>query len=298
MLRTEYEETNDYQKALYIFANFVEEVLEGDIERLKTYCFDALNTYIGKIVDPDMYLITQAIYILLWGHIYDLTFEKMGPWDSNCTYAYRGDTMNSFGSLFGKEGNGKDFAYRAKYFEADKDQELWMKIISFYEEYHTLGNFILLPNRGNMKNGINGARAEYLYGMRDYFDWFLIAIEQYQEKVKNGRIDMSKIELQLQQNPEYNPAFLDISKWEEIFFLHHYFRDGKPRLLFSTPIARRLLITTTPDERKGNRYYQNTEYLDLLNDYLDKSHEVIEYRSNKMVEILKEKLQGGNNYEM
>lgn len=36
--------------------------------------------------------------------------------------------------------------------------------------------------------------------------------------------------------------------------------------------------------------YGAEEYLELLEDFLDKSEEVIEYRTNKIIEVLKEKL--------
>jgi len=290
MERKEYEKTTDYENALQILKDFTNEVLGNDIDLLRTFCFDNLNKFVGDICDPDMYLIVQAIYIILWGNIYDLAFEKMGSWDWNGTYAFRGDTMNSFGSLFGKAGENNAFAYRAKYFGADKNPELWNKINEFYRMYHWLGNFIVLPNRGNVKYGINGARANFKTGMRDYFDWFLLSVGNYQEKVKSGDIHLSKFEMQLQQNPEYNPYFMRIEEWEEKFFLKHYFKDGAPKLLFHTPLERRLLITAEPQNRKGESYYTDEEYLELMEDYIDKSKEVIEFRTNKMVDFLKEKL--------
>ena len=36
-------------------------------------------------------------------------------------------------------------------------------------------------------------------------------------------------------------------------------------------------------------YYQEEEYLRIIEDYIDKSKEVIAYRTNKMVDYLKEK---------
>ena len=36
-------------------------------------------------------------------------------------------------------------------------------------------------------------------------------------------------------------------------------------------------------------YYQEEEYLRIIEDYIDKSKEVIVYRTNKMVDYLKEK---------
>ena len=81
MERKEYEKTTDYENALQILKDFTNEVLGNDIDLLRTFCFDNLNKFVGDICDPDMYLIVQAIYIILWGNIYDLAFEKMGSWD-------------------------------------------------------------------------------------------------------------------------------------------------------------------------------------------------------------------------
>lgn len=296
-VREMYEKTDDYKKALELLDEFVSDVLEGNIDALRTFCFDDLNLrkFVGHTYDPDMYLIVQAIYIILWGDIYDLTFNNMGSWDRKGTYAFRGDTMNSFGSLFGKENDETAFAYRAKFFAADRDPAIWNMILEFRKMYHWIGNFIVIPNRGSVVNGINGARAcyynrGYCEGMRDYFDWFLLAVDNYQSKVKSGNIKLNMFEMQLQQNPEYNPFFFDISECEERFFLKHYFENGKPKMLFETLLERRLLITAVPENRKNEKYYQDEEYLRIMEDYLIKSKEVIVYRTNKIVDFLKEKL--------
>lgn len=294
MNRIDYEKAEDYKESVKILRNFVEDILDGDIENLRDFDFATLTSYVGHIIDPDMYLITQAIYIILWGDIYDLTFEKMGTWDWNNKCAFRGDTMNSFGSLFGKEDKrkGRSFAFRAKYYNADQNPRLWEKIIKFSKSYHYMGNFIVIPNRGILRNGINGARGGYYNreeceGMRDYFDWFLIAISNYQNKVKEGDIGLSKFEMQLQMNPEYNPAFLAIKEWEDRFFLSPYFKDGEPVLLFRTPLEERLKVTDPEGTDPELSYYEADEYLELLEDFLDKSENVIEYRTHKMIENLK-----------
>ena len=287
----------DYQKSLKMVRGFVNDILGGDIEKIQSFCFDDLrdSKYRGRIADPDMYSITQALYINLWGEIYDLSFENMGAWNPQNTHPFRGDTMNSFGSLIGK-GKGKgQVGFRARYFGADWNEELWDKIVQFQRMYHYVGNFIVIPNRGTVRCGINGARAtfynqSYCEGMRDYFDWYLISIGEYQDTVLNGG-GLSKFGRQLQMNQEYNPSFLRISEWEEKFFLKPYFKDGKPILLFKTPLGERLKITTIPEQRKGTRFFDDEEYLDLLTDYLSKSITVIEYRSRVIVEVLKMKLQ-------
>lgn len=293
----DYEKTNDYKKSIEILKGFVRDVLDGNIEKLKDFDFTDLTTYVGDNIDSDMYLITQAIYIILWGDIYDLTFEKMGSWTWNNRYPFRGDTMNSFGSLFGKEDKekGREFAFRAKYYNADQNPHLWAKIKKFSKSYHCIGNFIVIPNRGTLEKGINGARGKYYNeekceGMRDYFDWFLIAIANYQNKVKRGDNHLSKFEMQLQMNPEYNPAFLSIKEWEERFFFKPYFKEGEPIVLFKTPLEERLKVTAANATNPKISYYGAEEYLELLEDFLDKSEEVIEYRTNKIIEVLKEKL--------
>lgn len=297
MDRRNYEKTNDYSKSIEILRGFARDVLDGDIEKLRGYDFTNLKTYVGDIVDPDMYLITQAIYITLWGDLYDLTFEKMGAWNWSNKYAFRGDTMNSFGSLFGKEDRKKDrsFAFRAKFYNADQNPRLWAKIKKFSKSYHCIGNFIVIPNRGTLRNGINGARAGYYNreeceGMRDYFDWYMIAVAKYQERVTRGDIHLTKFEMQLQMNPEYNPAFLKVKDWEERFFLKQYFKDGEPVLLFKTPLEERLKVTDPNGTNPEIAYYEAKEYLELLEDYLDKSEKVIEYRTDKIIETLKKLL--------
>ena len=303
MDRRDYEKTHAYNNSIEILRGFVRDVLDGDIEKLKDFDFTNLTrdctnltTYVGDIIDPDMYLITQAIYIILWGDLYDLTFEKMGLWNWHNEYAFRGDTMNSFGSLFGKEDRKKDrsFAFRDKFYNADQNPLLWAKIKKFSKSYHYIGNFIVIPNRGTLRNGINGARAGYYNneeceGMRDYFDWFLISIAEYQEKVKSGDIHFTKFEQQLQMNPEYNPAFLKIEDWEERFFLNPYYREGRPTLLFKTPLKDRLKVTAPNGTDPEITYYEE-EYLELLEDFLEKSEDAIAYRSNQIIEGLKEQL--------
>lgn len=297
MNRRDYEKTTDYSKSINLLKDFVRDVLDGNIEKLQDFDFTDLTTYVGDILDPDMYLITQAIYIVLWGDLYDLTFEKMGAWNWSNKYAFRGDTMNSFGSLFGKEDRKKDrsFAFRAKFYNADQNPRLWAKIKKFSKSYHCIGNFIVIPNRGTLRNGINGARAGYYNreeceGMRDYFDWYMIAVAKYQERVTRGDIHLTKFEMQLQMNPEYNPAFLKVKDWEERFFLKQYFKDGEPVLLFKTPLEERLKVTDPNGTNPEIAYYEAKEYLELLEDYLDKSEKVIEYRTDKIIETLKKLL--------
>ena len=143
MNRKEYEKTDDYIESIKIIEEFIREMLDGDIEKMRDLDFADLTKYISNSIDPDMILFVQAVYIVLWGDLYDLAFDKMGPWSSDGEHPFRGDTMNSFNSIFGKEGKDTEFAYRAKFFGADKNDVLWKKIREFHTVYHKLGNFIV-----------------------------------------------------------------------------------------------------------------------------------------------------------
>lgn len=295
MNRKEYEKTDDYIESIEIIKGFIREMLDGDIEKMRDLDFADLTKYISNSIDPDMILFVQTVYIVLWGDLYDLTFDKMGPWSSDGKHPFRGDTMNSFKSVFGEEGKDTEFAYRAKFFGADKNEVLWKKIREFHKVYHKLGNFIVLPNRAAYENGINGARGCYydnekIEAMRDYFDWFLVAVSDYQNKLKRGDSHFTKFETYFNENLEYDPSFLEIKDWEERFFLQPYFEKGKPVWLFETPSERRTLITAAPENRRGKKYYQDEEYLKLMEDYLDKSKAVIEFRTEKMIDCLQRKL--------
>lgn len=277
MNRKNYETTKDYQKAVELIRSFVKDELDGEVEKLKTYDLAALN----PDEDPDMMLITQAIYIVLWGDIYDLTFDNMGSWGQDGGKPYRGDTMNSFRSLIGKE------AWRAKEYGADKIPELWEKVQLFYHRYHSIGNCIVIPNRGVREGGINGSRGNY-WNMRDYFDAFLVAIDVFQEKLEHQDAHFTGFERELLCNAEYLPSYRKLEEWEDIFFLEPYFQEGKPIWLFNLPLEERLKKASADENAEGTQCFEKIEYLQFLDDYLTKSLEVIAYRSEKMVAKLQE----------
>lgn len=300
MNREKYKKSEDYQKSLLLINCFVRTILDGKIEKLKDFVLDDLKNkdYIGAINDPDMYLITQAIYIVLWGHVWNLSFSNMGSWGKtkDRQFPYRGDTINAFGKI--GEKDGKPFAYRAKYFEIEKNEMLWDKIEQFYATYHRIGNFIIIPNRG----GLNILKANWRNGMRDYFDWFLITLFNYQqrclnhsEKVISDFDDAFKsresFEECLKMNEEYSPTYLQVKDWNEIFYLDDFFTNGIPEKLFMTSPRDRLKITTAKENRKNlESYFNDNEYALLLNEYIERSVKFIDCRGQIMVSELEKAL--------
>lgn len=52
-MNREYEKSIDYQESLAILRGFINDVLDGDIEKLRDFDFANLTTYVGDIIDPD-----------------------------------------------------------------------------------------------------------------------------------------------------------------------------------------------------------------------------------------------------
>lgn len=289
--REEYRKTDIYIRSLNLIKDFIDEILDGDIEKLRDYSFEKLENkkYIGNIKDPDMYTISQAIYIVLWGWYYNLNENSLGSWgiSNESQFPYRGDTMNSFNTVF-----GDNLIVAKKYYELSEEKV--KVILEFHYNYHKIGNFIVIPNINN----INKSRAIY-NGLKDYFDWFLIAIYKYQcntiqndvlEKY-NGLDIFKRFEQKLKSNNEY--AILDMIEFKEVFYLNNYFKDDIPQPFIDVPPEIRL------KEYKGRKrfikygYFDNSEYEKLVSEYLSSANAVIEYRTGKIIEQLKTELSVG-----
>lgn len=107
--------------------------------------------------DPDNFAIVKSIYICLWGHLFDIKdIDEIGTYGIKIKRPYRGDTMNSYGVIASKCSNSK--------------------LIKQYKDvYHKMGNFILIPNFGNVNNQ-KGATKPREY-VQDSFELFLHALE-------------------------------------------------------------------------------------------------------------------------
>lgn len=55
-------------------------------------------------------------------------------------------------------------------------------------------------------------------------------------------------------------------------------------------LEERLKVTDPNGTDPEISYYEADEYLELLEDFIDKSEDVIKYRTNKIIEALKKKL--------
>lgn len=262
---------------------FNKEALGGDITKLANSDISLLirnvsdvkerNLYIGNINDPDMFKITQAIYIVLWGDIYDLTFDKLGPWGKK-KYPFRGDTMNSFNTVYGKE------MLIAKRYKLD--DALMESIVAYQSLYHSIGNFIVIPNRMN----VNSKRSNY-YSMQDYFDSFIGAIYQY--KNQNVETEYSSFFKELKdcfaKNPEYE--HLSFERIIRKFYLDNYVKNGQPYNVFNISYDLRKKEYVGRNRRSKTKFISDEEYLIIARNYSEKATTIIQYRGEKICEKLK-----------
>lgn len=293
METVEYEKTEDYQKAKELVCDFINEVLNGEVNKLKNTDLSKLicaakksyprgyifNKYVGDINDPDMYLIMQAIYIVVWGDIYDLTFDKLGPWGrtKDRQYPFRGDTMNSFNSVYGDNG------VIAKRYELDENT---MDMVNKYHKLcHSIGNFIVIPNRKN----VNCKRANY-YTMQDFYDSFVGVVYHlcYPGKETEYSLYYDVLASTLMVNGEYKA--IGFKNWCEKFFLDKYTKDGEPYNVFKIDIEMRDKEYKGRNKRSKNGCYSEEDYATLAKKYYETSKQIIEYRADRIVRILEDRI--------
>lgn len=324
MGKEEYRKLDIYKRSVELIKNFTDDVLEGDINRLAFFCLgdlehDRCRSMYEKYVmpddlsrgkqsnikwsfDPDDTALARACYCVLWGHLFHIGEDDehfIGSRTNNrdISAPYRGDTMNTFNTVLGKPF--ANIPHRIKMYGLEKYTDIMAQVWTFYRTYHMIGNMILLPNRGEggSNDGINNKRADYKYGLRDYFDLFLMNIYECQNP-GSGKFDPVVIERgrpfrQLMEdfNPEYKE--LDIKEMKTLFSLEDYFEGDVPKNVLGSSIER-FKITGFLEDRKTNEeaenFYTEEEYTKLAITYMDKCTELIHARSMRLVEQIKKEI--------
>ena len=256
-----------------IITHFVGEKLSGKIAKLEDYCFSELNgTRYGRCsgmseFDCDNTVLANAIYVLLWGgrgNIFpELTMENVGRGK-----AFRGDTMNSFNTVFGKY---------------DSTIDLWEKygmgeqVDSFQKKYHTIGNFIVLPNRATP--GIDTLNMYRGRTWGDFFDRFLIELD----KVLSGKEDKDAGLSACVACNQSSFQGIQISKMSNSMFLQDYIDESNamPKPVFGHYFA----------GNKIKRDIHDAAYRKFALSYIEKTIEIISNRSKKICLELSRKME-------
>ena len=258
--------------AAALIQDFISDTLAGDINNFRTFDFKSLKNSAkygapGENFDCDDTLLMRAIYTVLWGS----EFPGLSMEQPTAGRRYRGDTMNSFHTMFGREIAGKPgfFAGVEKYAPSEEFRE---RVRRFGKLCSNLGNYILLPHWYACGTTLNFYRGTNEW--HDFFDRFLIELC----KVLCNAEEQDERLIRL---VEVNGFYFDQRKGEENFrkmvktlFLEDYCgSDGMPRKLFPCNFHWR-------DTNDREQYFHDA------NIYLDKTQSLILSRCSKMISAL------------
>jgi hypothetical protein len=202
---------------------------------------------------------------LIWeGKLPELTsFTQIGSGE-----LYRGETINTFNTLFGKVGQFKDYI---------DDNDLIARIDDFKERYVSIGNFMLMPSYSYNNSTINSYRGKF-YLWRDYFDKFLFELD----KCLPGNIKESDETLLTLVNS--NRFYFDDINSIEIFcernYLNSYLVNKQVQLFFEQRLNWQ--IENTDEEKQ--------KYAKFARNYINKANEIIDERSSIIMDIIKKKI--------
>ena len=250
-------------KALSLIKQFVEKKLDNELINLKNYTFwyidgDPNFGNGSKYADADCTKIVYAIDYLLY---YEALKDENGnllipgyshPYKSN----FKGETIFTFKTLFGTQEIMED------------------RIKKFYNCYQKLGATTLLPCKtikiGNKSESINTWKGNYKNKYKDYIYPFLLELKEYLDNKKCSDQEMQKLF-------EENKFYFANKTYEQ------YLKDFK-------------LSDYDFSFEKDNYFYhwdkkKDTEkYKSFCKIYIDHTIEIINSRTNKMVDELTELL--------
>ncbi len=273
------------ERAKKLLLDFIQEKLNGNIDNIRDFDFKTLRES-DKFGCPRRYFdcddteVMRAVYVVLWENFLpELSMDTLGN-----TGKYRGDTMNSFHTMFGREIPEKPGFYAGleKYNPTDEIRE---RVRKFSRKYcSTIGNFVVLPNLYVQNTTLNFYRGTNQW--RDFFDRFLI-------QLRNVLCDYQKKDPLLNELVAANSFCFDQYRGrkgflalEKILLLEDYCEYGNtPKIEFPM-----------------NYHWKNPAdaetYLKDVEAYLDRAECIIYNRSWNIWFILREKLADElKNYE-
>ena len=260
------------KKAITIIRNFLKDYKLDSLDNLKTFSFWKIkddkdyNGYPGEY-DGDRTNIVYAIdYLLYKDSIPNLTLRGF-PCSNGKEGNYSGETICSFNTLFAKDLS------RREQIKTLFGKE-WTEIDDFFYVYQTIGNFMLLPSKtDDMKMSINNYKGFY---NKDYIDFFLHNLKFYLENKSSTKVLGRLLEYNkfyFTENKKYDDFIDDfyLSDFNQMKFegIHYYwwYNDSK---IFS-------------DEQVFAKYKL------FALDFVTKSKILINKRSEKIVNVLKDK---------
>jgi len=266
------------ERARRLLLDFIRKKLDGKLDNIRTFdiktlrCDDKFGCP-GRYFDCDDTEIMRAVYVVLWeDFLPELSMDTMGN-----AGKYRGDTMNSFHTMFGREIPDRlgFYAGLEKYHPSD---ELRERVREFGNRYcSTVGNFVVLPNLYVRDTTLNFYRGTNQW--HDFFDRFLI-------QLKNVLCDCGEKDPLLDELVDANAFCFDKFRGRKgfqalgrILLLEDYCDNGyAPKTVFP-------MNYHWKDPADAETYFRDADQ------YLKTAEEIIGLRSGRMLTELKEKLQ-------
>ena len=275
------------QNALEFLERFITtELPNKTVDDLKNYSFWEIEKIEEKkkifgceksFPDGDCSKIVYAIDYLLY---YDRLPEfKIPGYSTKSEYNYTGETINTFNTLFAKNLEKREQI--KKLFGAD-----WKKIQDetqnenpfaedFYHVYQRLGNFMLLPSKTLCDSqSINSYKGKI---KSDYFDLFLQELKKLLPL--NSKEDNSDILLLLVKE---NDFYFTKTKTVRQFLTDFYLNDYEDFNLMGEHYYHWYNNLFSDDSSRKS-------YKEFALNYVAQATKLINKRSEKLVEVLKEK---------
>ena len=263
-------------KAKSLITSFVEERLQGNLNKLVYFDFAQLRgdkkygVCSGGSFDCDNTNLSSAIYLLVFEDVWnDLSLSSLE------NGLYRGDTINSFNTTFGKAVTMGGFADLNRF---QPDACLQQRVLKFHSLYHTIGNFMVLPNACVDGYTLNTFRGSYNQ-WRDYIDKFIEALHfaLTSPQSTNNELFHQLIATNIKDFEPYHHQEGFELLMNKLLLNDCIDQEGRPKQLFD--------VVHHWDKRlTRDMYFRH------VNQYLYFCESFIEKRGARMVEILASKL--------
>jgi len=266
---------NKIEDAKKIVLSFRDEYLHGNIDELANFSFwDIAGTVYDNRKDEfdgDRTKIVYAIDKILYDTKPILENFVLG--DSEKGGMYSGDTINTFNTLFCKDRKSAENKYHFTPSEIEIKNE-------FFRTYQKIGNFYLLPNKTINKDSLNKFRGDF--NRKDaWFDYFDLFLNNLKERLPLKEISNKNDYFQklLNENRHFFNIEMDFKKFIDIFYLKDYFENSN--IVSYNHITNKIAHWWTNELTED-------EYKKFAFGYIAKATELINKRSIKLVEVLKE----------
>lgn len=226
--------------------------------------------------DPDSMNIVRDILFVIYSDVIKTAWKAWNKMEQSTDIIdlFKGDTMNSFHYSFGKlkyngrivEDSRKEYIFMYDYIDGFSnmegvDEESIKKIKEFFNQYHTLGNFVLSPAITVEEQSINMYRKNY---ENDNYYAYIDELFKARAANKNEMLTLLK---------DKNKGFFSQFKEKKDYYE-----------AMDIPCEYGKIYYFLRKEAKDKKDY------DSIKNYIDKTEEIIKYRCSLMIDKLFEKL--------